>query len=132
MENDRLFQKWKTISEDDLRMAQLAHTNGMFLHAAYNCQQAVEKILKGYILLFTNQDPPYTHDLVRLYRVVPQVTISLGFAESVYANLTAFYLGTRYPSHRDGIAKNLSSKTVEEYLNLAKELIAWVDKNKKS
>ena len=72
-------QPWFAKATEDLQMAQLAMGVPVPLiePAAYHCQQATEKLLKG-LLIGCGIGVPRTHDLERLARLlderVPEVT----------------------------------------------------------
>lgn len=61
----REHEQWFAIAVSDLKMARLALQNDFVTHAAYNCQQAAEKALKGY-LAFRSHPIMKTHDLIQL------------------------------------------------------------------
>jgi HEPN domain-containing protein len=67
----------------------------------YHCQQAVEKILKAYIIANTNAPPQKTHDLKTLLNVCVQYCAEYDKFRNICGNLTSYILLTRYPSGID-------------------------------
>lgn len=67
--------------------------------ALFHAQQAVEKWLKA-LLIFRNEKPPRTHDLLLLLNRVSAVDPELLMFETVLQRLTPFAVGGRYPSQQ--------------------------------
>jgi HEPN domain-containing protein len=51
-EKIELLNKWKLLAQDDLKVAQLAFENRIYLRASFHCQQAIEKVITGSIIFF--------------------------------------------------------------------------------
>jgi len=64
--------------------------------AAYHCQQAGEKLLKG-LLVAAGQSTPKSHDLWQFTRLVSQAVPSLEIDLDTLADLTPWATVTRYP-----------------------------------
>ena len=64
--------------------------------AAYHIQQAIEKLLKGLILI-NGETPEFTHDITKLYRHAKIINIDLPVElEDVADSLTLWATKTRY------------------------------------
>ncbi len=87
--------KWLAIAEDDFAAARDLLATGHFGHVAVSCQQSLEKTVKGLLVEKTGELPPRTHDLLRLARLLG-LDLSADH-EQLLADLTALYLGVRYP-----------------------------------
>lgn len=125
--NEALAKKWRDLAIEDLKMAELASDNGIYLQAMFHSQQCLEKTIKGLIVLLLNIDPPYTHDLVRLVR---ELKINLNYSDSLekdFTELNPYYLSSRYPSYKVNLSTNLTKAKVSKFLKLSKEIIAWLD-----
>lgn len=127
-----LAKKWLEISDEDLKIAELAFLNGIYSQSMFHLQQSIEKSLKGLIVLLLNTDPPYTHDLVRLLR---ELKLNISYKESLekdFTELNPFYTASRYPSYKINLSKNLSKEKVLKYSALAKEIKSWLEEKTKS
>lgn len=128
----QIASKWLALADEDLRVATLALDNGIYLQSSFHCQQAMEKSLKGLIILLKEEEPPYTHDLVRLY----QVLLSSKYYDQKlgikFAGVNPFYIQSRYPSYKTNLSLNLTKQKVIDYLMLAKEVYQWLEVEVKS
>ena len=57
---------WIEIAVDDLDSADIMLNKKKFLQAGFYCHQSLEKILKGYYWFIKKEEPPYTHNLLKL------------------------------------------------------------------
>jgi HEPN domain-containing protein len=91
-------RRWFAKSLEDQRMARLAcqAEPPLFEPAAFHCQQAAEKLLKG-LLVSAAITIPKTHDLERLAGLVGEVFPQLEQNISQLSPLTPWGLATRYP-----------------------------------
>jgi HEPN domain-containing protein len=89
--------------------------------AAFHCQQAAEKLLKGF-LVRANLDFGKTHDLGRLARVVASRFPSVAPLLSTIDDWTAWNIAYRYPD----LAEPQPEPTAEE-LSRALDAIARLD-----
>ncbi len=64
--------------------------------AAFHCQQAAEKYLKGF-LAYHGGDPPYTHDLEQLLRLSREHEAALHVLHDAAKQLYPFAVEVRYP-----------------------------------
>ena len=103
---DKIFDKeeelrqWLEIAEKDLRVAKFLANNmhPMPVEKICNdCQQSVEKDLKGY--LFNNDiEPPKTHNLVDLLAMCANIQPGFSKFEKQCRYLTKFAVIPRYPN----------------------------------
>ena len=108
-----MLERWMTKAERDLRMAKKVLddippiTDGACFHA----QQCAEKCLKA-VLVFHNEDFPYTHNVRRLlklcgkYATWPQ---DLKDAEE----LTPYSITTRYPGEDKEVSEAEATSAIE-------------------
>jgi HEPN domain-containing protein len=130
--NEELAQKWRELALEDLKMAELASANGIYLQAMFHSQQSIEKLIKGLIILTLKVDPPYSHDLVRLIR---EIKTEFSYSDSLEKDLTElnpYYISSRYPSYKINLASRLSKVKVSKYINLSREILSWLDQKMKS
>ncbi len=90
--------RWFAKAAEDRRSAilVLADDPPLLDPAAYHCQQASEKALKG-LLVSAGASAPKTHDLRRLEALVAPLYPSLASEIAAVADLTPWGTATRYP-----------------------------------
>ena len=102
---------WLRVAGSDQHVAQVCMTIDPPAHdaAAFHCQQAAEKLLKGF-LVGPNLDFGKTHDLGRLARAVASRFPSVAPLLSTIDDWTAWNIAARYPD----LAEPQPEPTVEE------------------
>ncbi|GAB3289739.1 HEPN domain-containing protein [Hymenobacter humi] len=92
-----LLRQWLRKADGDLRVAErLADAPEDYDAVAFHCQQAAEKYLKAR-LAATGEDPPRTHDLLRLLQMLQQVESFTALEMTMAKLLTPFGVAIRYP-----------------------------------
>lgn len=86
---------WFEFARTDLRMAELAQAEGLYAQACFHAHQAVEKMLKGF-LLARGRRVPRTHSLLELARLAREHGFPPELAQRIRV-LDGYYLPTRYP-----------------------------------
>ena len=96
-----------------------------YLYVAFTCQQAIEKIFKGYYEKLKKETPPYTHKLLLIaekggfYNLLSDKQIDIiDFVEN-------YYINARYPADKAKLAKNLTADKCKEILERTKEILQW-------
>lgn len=79
-----------SIAQEDIKKPERSE------YVAFNCQQAVEKYLKAYIIA-NNLDFRKTHDLVALLKICVQKDKTFSNFKALVEDLNPLYLETRYP-----------------------------------
>jgi HEPN domain-containing protein len=90
--------RWLNYAREDLQVAQsiLDSEDSHPRHVCWLAQQAVEKALKS-VLIFSQIDFPFTHDLDRLRNLLPEGwQVKANFPD--FAELTQWAVEARYPS----------------------------------
>ena len=90
--------EWLDRADGDLRIAEILFSEAPDLPwgAAFHCQQALEKMAKG-VLIAKGIEPPKTHDIDLLGRLVGSQEAQLGERISALSRLTVWYIAPRYP-----------------------------------
>lgn len=115
---------WFEFAHTDLKVAELALTAGLFNQACFHAHQAVEKLLKGFILA-RGKRVPRTHSLVDLGRLAQE----LGFPQELRNKiliLNGYYLPTRYPDAIPDLSHLPTRDEAQEAISLAKEAWQWI------
>jgi len=120
MSDSSLVREWFRYSHNDLISARHLFEN---IHpkqteiACYLSQQCAEKALKGY-LLFKDNEPPKTHNLVELCQMCINFDIAFSGILYVCADLTPYGVSVRYPNELavdNEMAKSAIHKAQEIY-----------------
>lgn len=98
-------RRWLTKADNDVRAAQaaLSLTPPITDVAAFHCQQAVEKLLKGY-LVWQGREFEKVHDLRALANVCAECDPKFADLREQVAPLTPFAVRFRYPGPVDPTA----------------------------
>ena len=85
--------RWLGFARQDLRIAELAMTDGLYNQVCFHSQQSVEKVLKAW-LAENGKRIPRTHSMADLLPLVPVEIIGTMAGEIIL--LDRFYIPTRY------------------------------------
>ncbi len=110
--------EWLFYAQSDLDSAALILQGSDNFHiVVYHSHQAVEKILKRYLLIKKGQYP-FNHDLLRLLEIATQFRSTEEYIEDL-SFLMLIYSGTRYPK-----GDRISRQEAEKSLNVAKRILS--------
>jgi HEPN domain-containing protein len=125
MTKEEKIQHWLNLSDYDLVTAEALLLAKRYLYVAFACQQAIEKAFKAYHVKTKNEEPVYTHDLLRLAEksgLIDFLTIEQRrFADAV----NTYYIETRYQEYKSHIAKTLTYDRCAELLKQTKNIHQW-------
>jgi HEPN domain-containing protein len=101
--------EWLDQADGPLRIADILLSEAPDLPwgAAFHCQQALEKMAKG-VLIAKRIEPPKTHDIELLGRLVGSRAAEIGEKISALSGLTVWYIAPRYP---DAMVDDIPSQT---------------------
>ncbi|MGH7176259.1 MAG: HEPN domain-containing protein [Tepidisphaeraceae bacterium] len=117
-------QQWADQARYDLETARAMQASGRFLYVLFCCQQAVEKLLKALIVARTGEFPPRLHSLPRLAEAATVEADSI--QKTFLAELSAYYIQTRYPEELDLTSAALSQAGTAEVLKQTEEITSWL------
>ncbi|MGQ9699765.1 MAG: HEPN domain-containing protein [Candidatus Bipolaricaulaceae bacterium] len=115
---------WFEFARTDLRVGELAKADGLYNQACFHAHQAVEKMLKGFLLLRGDR-VPRTHSLLELGKMAREH----GFPGELLAKvrvLDGYYLPTRYPDALPDVSDVPGPEDAEEALAVAEGVWRWV------
>ena len=115
-------QTWLTLAEEDFQDSALLWINHRYGATIFASQQAIEKILKAYIIEFHSVMPPKTHRIELLLqeaKLVPILSTTI-----LYEELSKAYIRVRYPDLNKQYFRK--KEEVEPLFTLAKELYLWI------
>ncbi len=116
---------WYKLADDDYKNALLLWKNRRYGATVFFCQQAVEKILKAYIVERKNKVPTKTH---RIEGLINDAGLDLKeIDEPDVTELSKAYIRVRYPD----LSKQyyVRKDRVEPLINTTREVYKWI-KNK--
>ncbi len=114
---------WKQANAD-LKTADNSLKSGDYYASVFWCQQAIEKSLKGYIILTKRETPLHIHSLIKLGRIakIPKKY------EKILKDISPEYYLTRYPDVSEDVPYELYDKDdAQKKLNDSKEILKWVN-----
>ena len=120
-------ERWLAFAREDLRMAELALSEGIFNQVCFHAQQCVEKAIKGW-LEAQGQSPPRTHRMADLLMLVsPDL---MGEIYDALLLLDRFYIPTRYPDALPGmLAEGMpGQRDAQEALDVARRALERVER----
>ncbi len=105
-----LVREWISKAQSDLRAARLLREQepGLIEPACFHMQQAIEKALKG-VLLLHEQRPPRTHRLADLFGLCERWLPGLSKYEESCEWLSACAVDMRYPGKELPISANMAT-----------------------
>jgi HEPN domain-containing protein len=109
-------EEWITSAQDDLTMVMLGAQVPVIASTCYHCGQAVEKILKAYIIAKENTLTK-THDLIVLLENCESHSSDFGKFKKQCAKITTFST-IRYPPSR-----NVTELKMEQTVKSALEIV---------
>src|SRR5690349_1646859 len=115
---------WAEQARYDLETAGAMLVSGRHLYVLFCCQQAIEKALKALIVQQTGVFPPRIHNLPRLEEAAG---IQVDTAQrSFLAELSAYYIQTRYPEEIESLAGAIDASMAEQILKRTEEMATWL------
>jgi HEPN domain-containing protein len=117
-----------SLANDDLRSAEVLYNEGLWLNAAFHCQQAIEKLSKGLYIYYVDNNFPYLHDskeiLLKFESYLP-VQIPNHIYDSV-DELFAYYIKGRYASFKQRLIMKMNKEKIISILSKTKEVFSWL------
>ncbi|MFA6106112.1 MAG: HEPN domain-containing protein [Patescibacteria group bacterium] len=118
---------WKASAEKDWKAANFLYARKYYCHSLFLCHLALEKSLKGLVILKTGEPAPYIH---RLDQLASLSGIELtGNQLKNFKIISAFNISGRYDDYKFSFYKQCTPAYSKEYLNITKELFIWLKKN---
>lgn len=116
MDNELDVNDWINSAQEDLDGIALTSQVPLLAHTCYHCGQAVEKMLKAYIIAKTNELTK-THDLVSLIKKCERISPDFGQFRNICTDISTFST-IRYPPR-----KNITKQDMEETIERTREIV---------
>ncbi len=117
---------WLDIVDYDLETAKAMFATRRWLYVGFMCHQVIEKVLKAYWCAKMPQDPPYTHNLVKLSTECGLSAIMNDEQNSFIDGMMPLNIEARYPEYKEKLLKLLTAENCEKILNYTTELQLWI------
>lgn len=123
MKNHRIVEDWMIRARSNLFRARSGKCSEeiLFEDLCFDCQQAVEKSLKG-LLIAHDTEVPRTHIIGVLLECLEKTGVSLPASLLMASELTEFAVQTRYP----GIYEPVTEEEFLEAREMAEQVYTWV------
>lgn len=121
-------ENWLRQGKADLKTAEDCFRNSDYYAAAFFCQQAVEKSLKGYYIAKKMELPPKTHNLLEL-------SLELAVPDDILKvarELTPEFIISRYPNAAGGVPADLYDEDkAGRLLGMTRRFFSWLEEELK-
>lgn len=117
---------WVELSKYDLETAKAMLKSKRYLYVGFMCNQAIEKMLKGYYVRAKNEQPPYTHKLIRLEEESNLYKKMSEEQKDFLDLISPLNIEARYPTQKKELFEALNKNKCKEIVTRTKELIVWI------
>lgn len=124
--SQKIIENWLSLAEYDLATAHDMSKAGRYLYVAFMCQQAIEKIMKACYVKQHMSTPPYTHNLLRLFKELDFQDELPNETMETIEELNSYYIESRYTEDIEELSKLLTKAKAVSVLNSSKELFEWI------
>ena len=91
---------WIDLADYDIETAETLYNGGRWLYVAFECHQALEKVIKAYWCGTRDDDPPYLHDHWRLLEGCGLIDKLSKTQKDFIEQMSPMYIAARYPEHK--------------------------------
>jgi len=114
--NDEIdVNEWILSTQEDLDAIELLSQIPHPAPTCFHCEQAVEKILKAYLIANTGKPPQHKHDLIMFLRQCTKYSADFGQLSEICADITTFAT-IRYPPNRTLTEENMRQTIKNTYM----------------
>ncbi|MBQ8711243.1 MAG: HEPN domain-containing protein [Prevotella sp.] len=119
-------QQWLGIADRDIDAAEWMHQGGRWLYVAFECHQALEKVIKAYWTATRNDEPPYIHNH---YKLLDGCGLSEELSDEqarFFEIMSPMYIASRYPQYKNHVAATLNKEASLHILEQTKQFKQWI------
>lgn len=117
---------WIDIADYDLETAEAMYKTKRWLYVAFMCHQAIEKTLKAYWCGTQTDEPPYTHNHMRLADGSGLYDLMSDEQHDFLDKITDYNIESRYPEDRQKLSQTLSEQFCRNIIDETKKLQQWI------
>ena len=121
---EKIAAQWRKLGETKWRTAKGLFTLGHRADALFFCHLSMECKLKEMVTKKTNDPPPYTHDLLKLARMM-QLEISEERRRQ-FDEMSTFNIRARYDDIKLAFHKKATKAYTEKYMRITESLLTWL------
>ena len=123
---NEIIKYWVDLSDYDFDTALAMQQSGRYLYVGFMCHQTIEKILKAYFNLISNEPAPYTHSLSYLAKKANIYDSFTDDFKNFIDILEPLNIEARYPSHKERLLKSLTKERCESILQNTRNIQVWI------
>jgi HEPN domain-containing protein len=115
---------WQKLAELDVPVMDNLYITGNYNYSLFLGHLILEKILKAHYVKVNLENPPRTHDLLKL-ALNSQIELD-DIQKSILLTINTFNLEARYPDEKLSFYYNCTKEYAEVNIKLIKELYQWL------
>lgn len=97
-----------------------------YLYVGFMCNQVIEKMFKAYYVKTKNEQPPYTHKLIRLAEESNLYKIMSEDQKDFLDVVSPLNIEARYPTQKRELFEVLNEEKCEDIINRTEEMMKWI------
>lgn len=110
----------------DLETAKIMLKGKRYLYVGFMCNQVIEKIFKAYYVKTKNEQPPYTHKLIRLAEESNLYKAMSEEQKDFLYLVSPLNVEARYPTQKKEIFEALSESKCKDIIGKTEEMVKWI------
>ena len=114
------------MAQYDLDTAKAMLKSKRYLYVGFMCNQAIEKIIKAYFVKVKNEQPPYTHKLIRLAEESNLYKIMSECQKDFIDFITPLNIEARYPTVKKELFETLNKDKCKKNVKNTEEMMKWI------
>ena len=118
---------WLELARYDYESAKVMQAGGRYLYVGFMCHLTAEKALKAVVASVQEENPPKTHDLVKLAKLGGVYDDMSEDQQDFLDLLLPLNIEARYPSYKSNIAASLNKEKCAEILEETEALVEWLE-----
>jgi HEPN domain-containing protein len=123
----KLPEEWFKQERYDYDTAKAMFEAGRYIYTVFMCHLSIEKALEGLFAKNIQKNPPKTHDLNYLCKIM-DMNLPDEF-QSFVGNLNDLSVPTRYPDEIEKLVKQYNKSKTSNILKLTQRLLSWLKEN---
>lgn len=122
----KVVKYWLEAAIHDLETASSLFRTGKYDYCLFLCHLSLEKLLKALVTAEIKEHPPFTHNLLYL---AGKAGLHLSKTQvETLDEINKFNMEARYPEDLKAFYKKVNKGYAKKYLDITKELWAWLRK----
>lgn len=126
MNSKKVVAYWRQTADEDWQIANSLFKLKHYAACLFYCHLTLEKLLKGLVVLRTQDHAPYIHNLSRLSDVAGLVCTLQEKEELSVIN--QFNIAGRYDDIKLALHKKANAQYTKQYLKLTNKYYSWLKK----